>query len=112
MSTGLSSVKSNARCKPSAGVKCLLAASVTRDNQGSSLNDLWMRWLISSGVNHQLESRMREICQSGSEGGAKLTFVPTPISAQEDAETDFEQEIAEITKRGRPSPHLGSNGRL
>src|ERR1700757_3775444 len=33
-------------------------------------------------VNHQLESRMQEICQSGSEGGAKLTFVPTPISAQ------------------------------
>jgi hypothetical protein len=32
--------------------------------------------------NHQLESRMQEICQSGSEGGAKLTFVPTPISAQ------------------------------
>jgi hypothetical protein len=30
-------------------------------------------------VNHQLESRMQEICQSGSEGGAKLTFVPTPI---------------------------------
>jgi hypothetical protein len=26
---------------------------------------------------------MREICQSGSEGGAKLTFVPTPILAQE-----------------------------
>jgi hypothetical protein len=25
---------------------------------------------------------MREICQSGSEGGAKLTIVPTPISAQ------------------------------
>jgi hypothetical protein len=25
---------------------------------------------------------MREICQSGSEGGAKLTFVPTPILAQ------------------------------
>ncbi|MEY2603912.1 MAG: hypothetical protein QOH31_1701 [Verrucomicrobiota bacterium] len=33
-------------------------------------------------VNHQLESRMQEICQSGSEGGAKLTFVPTPISAR------------------------------
>jgi hypothetical protein len=25
---------------------------------------------------------MQEICQSGSEGGAKHTFVPTPISAQ------------------------------
>jgi hypothetical protein len=32
--------------------------------------------------NHQLESRMQEICQSGSEGGAKRTFVPTPILAQ------------------------------
>ena len=30
-------------------------------------------------VNHQLESRMQEICQSGSEGGAKAYFVPTPI---------------------------------
>ena len=27
----------------------------------SSLNDLWMRRLISSGVNHQLESRMRYV---------------------------------------------------
>jgi len=32
-------------------------------------------------ANRQLESRMQEICQSGSEGGAKLTFVPTPIIA-------------------------------
>ena len=32
--------------------------------------------------NHQLESRMQENCQSGSEGGAKTKFVPTPISAQ------------------------------
>src|SRR6202035_4588178 len=32
-------------------------------------------------ANHQLESRMQEICQSGSEGGAKTKFVPTPISA-------------------------------
>jgi len=30
-------------------------------------------------ANHQLESRMPEIGQSGSEGGAKLVFVPTPI---------------------------------
>src|SRR6267154_1780355 len=78
MSSGLSSVKST-RCKPSAVVRCLLAASETRVNQGSSLNDLWLRRLISSGVNHQLESRMQEICQSGSEGGARITFVPTPI---------------------------------
>src|SRR6202047_4500245 len=33
-------------------------------------------------ANHQLESRMQEICQSGSEGGAKTKFVPTPIQAQ------------------------------
>src|SRR6202035_3700106 len=33
-------------------------------------------------ANHQLESRMQEICQSGSEGGAKTKFVPTPILAQ------------------------------
>ena len=32
-------------------------------------------------VNHQLESRMQENCQSGSEGGAKPTFVPTPMCA-------------------------------
>jgi hypothetical protein len=31
-------------------------------------------------VNHQLESRMPEIGQSGSEGGAKTAFVPTPIA--------------------------------
>jgi hypothetical protein len=37
--------------------------------------------------NHQLESRMQEICQSGSEGGAKLTFVPTPMCAWEYAPT-------------------------
>ena len=33
-------------------------------------------------VNHQLESRMQEICQSGSEGGAKSYFVPTPIEGE------------------------------
>src|SRR6202035_3510232 len=36
-------------------------------------------------VNHQLESRMQEICQSGSEGGAKPTFVPTPIDTPKEA---------------------------
>jgi hypothetical protein len=34
-------------------------------------------------VNHQLESRIQEIWQSGSEGGAKPTFVPTPIFIRE-----------------------------
>jgi|SRR5580692_3689284 hypothetical protein len=38
-----------------------------------------MRRLIFSKGNHQLESRIQEIWQSGSEGGAKRTFVPTPI---------------------------------
>ena len=33
-------------------------------------------------VNHQLESRMQEICQSGSEGGAKLTL-SLPLSKAE-----------------------------
>ena len=33
-------------------------------------------------ANHQLESRMPAIGQSGSEGGAKSAFVPTPIIAQ------------------------------
>ena len=33
-------------------------------------------------VNHQLESRMPEIGQSGSEGGAKIAFVPTPILSE------------------------------
>ena len=58
------------RCKPSAAARWLLAASETRVNHGSSLNDPWLRRSISSGVNYQLESRMQEICQSGSEGGA------------------------------------------
>jgi hypothetical protein len=35
-----------------------------------------------AGVNHQLESPMQEICQSGSEGGAKHSFVPTPINSE------------------------------
>src|SRR5208337_1394466 len=39
-----------------------------------------MRRLIFSKANHQLESRIQEIWQSGSEGGAKPTFVPTPIA--------------------------------
>ena len=32
---------------------------------------------------------MQENCQSGSEGGAKLTFVPTPILAQASAWVDY-----------------------
>src|SRR6516165_3148907 len=37
----------------------------------------WFADLLES--NHQLESRMQENCLFGSEGGAKLSFVPTPI---------------------------------
>src|SRR5258708_33180116 len=50
-------------------------------------------------VNHQLESRMQEICQSGSEGGAKLTFVPTPISTR-----------GKVSPRDRPERALGPAG--
>jgi hypothetical protein len=46
--------------------------------------------------NHQLESRMREIRQSGSEGGAKRTFVPTPIDENLNA-------ICTPWKKGQPS---------
>ena len=41
-----------------------------------------MRRPIFLKVNHRLESRMPEICLSGSEGGAKQAFVPTPIRSQ------------------------------
>jgi hypothetical protein len=34
---------------------------------------------ILSQVNHQLESRMREICLYGSEGGGSPALLPTPI---------------------------------
>ena len=63
--------------------QCLLAAPVTGDNHGSNLtpiNGCVGRPPLE--LNYQLESRLREICQSGSEGGAKHTFVPTPILAQ------------------------------
>ena len=51
-------------------------------------------------VNHQLESRMQEICQSGSEGGAKPTFVPTPIATPKEpsrrVRSDRAQPIREV----------------
>ena len=40
-------------------------------------------------ANHQLESRMPAIGQSGSEGGAKSAFVPTPIVIFDRAYVDF-----------------------
>jgi hypothetical protein len=69
---------------------CLLAAPVRGDNRGSNLTPI-NGWAGRPPLepNYQLESRMREICQSGSEGGAKLTFVPTPISAQAKAWAKF-----------------------
>jgi hypothetical protein len=63
--------------EPSTLVQYLLAASETGVNHWSILKDQRMRRLISFGVNHQLESRMREIRQSGSEGGA-ATSRPYP----------------------------------
>jgi hypothetical protein len=63
--------------------QCLLAAPVTGDNRGWNLTPInGCAGRPPLEPNYQLESRMREICQSGSEGGAKLTFVPTPILAQ------------------------------
>ena len=39
---------------------------------------------------------MQEICQSGSEGGAKRTFVPTPILCGVQASTDGEESSLRI----------------
>ena len=64
---------------------CLLAAPVRGDNRGSNLTPI-NGWAGRPPLepNYQLESRMREICQSGSEGGAKPTFVPTPIATSKE----------------------------
>jgi hypothetical protein len=45
---------------------------------------------------------MQEICQSGSEGGAKLTFVPTPILALALAHARQHSE----SRRTFPTPSL------
>jgi hypothetical protein len=52
---------------------------------------------------------MQEICQSGSEGGAKLTFVPTPIlNVQGSPEACRERGVGRLSRRrhscagGRP----------
>jgi hypothetical protein len=47
-------------------------------------------------VNHQLESRMQEICQSGSEGGAKPTFVPTPIATPKEPSRRVRYDRAQL----------------
>ena len=43
-----------------------------------NLKDQWKRRLISFGANHQLESRMQEICQSGSEERGEAYLCPYP----------------------------------
>ena len=74
--------------------QCLLAAPVTGDNRGSNLTPInGCAGRPPLEPNYQLESRMREICQSGSEGGAKLTFVPTPILAK-GAVSDFLEPLS------------------
>ena len=55
--------------------QCLLAAPVTGDNHRSNLKPInGCAGRPPLEVNYQLESRMREICQSGSEGGASLAL--------------------------------------
>jgi hypothetical protein len=65
--------------EPSTLVQSLLAAPVTGDNDCTNLEVQENASANLLASNRQLESRMQEICQSGSEGGAKPTFVPTPI---------------------------------
>ena len=60
-------------------VQSLLAAPATEDNSGANPKAQEDAWLIFLKANHQLESRILEIWQSGLEGGAKPAFVPTPI---------------------------------
>jgi hypothetical protein len=55
---------------PAGDARRLLVASETRGRRGRSLKLPCLCRLISFRANHQLESRMREIRQSGSEGGA------------------------------------------
>ena len=66
--------------EPSTLVQSLLAAPVTGDNDRTNLEVQENASANLLASNHQLESRMQENCQSGSEGGAKPTFVPTPIA--------------------------------
>ena len=68
--------------EPSTLVQSLLAAPVTGDNDRTNLEVQENASANLLASNRQLESRMQEICQSGSEGGAKSYFVPTPIDAK------------------------------
>src|ERR1700756_5143738 len=59
--------------------QCLLAAPVRGDNRGSNLTPInGCAGRPPLEPNYQLESRMREICQSGSEGGGKAHLCPYP----------------------------------
>ena len=65
-----------------------------------------MRRPIFLKANHQLESRMHEICQSGSVGGAKSIFVPIPIIAQG---LPWEIPTPELALKGLPgTARIGS----
>jgi hypothetical protein len=68
--------------EPSTLVQSLLAAPVTGDNDRTNLEVQENASANLLASNRQLESRMQEICQSGSEGGAKSYFVPTPIDGE------------------------------
>jgi len=79
--------------EPSTLVQSLLAAPVTGDNDCTNLEVQENASANLLASNHQLESRMQENCQSGSEGGAKPTFVPTPIGwSLRDALADISQQ--------------------
>jgi hypothetical protein len=59
--------------------QCLLAAPVTGDNRGWNLTPInGCAGRPPLEPNYQLESRMREICQSGSEGRGKAHHCPYP----------------------------------
>ena len=55
---------------------------------------------------------MQEICQSGSEGGAKLTFVPTPISAQALAWVALFLRASPRKEHGGSIEEVGSEGAI
>jgi len=55
---------------------------------------------------------MQEICQSGSEGGAKLTFVPTPISAQALAWVALFLRASPRKEHGGSMEEVGSEGAI
>ena len=79
MSYGLTTVKSNPSTRTFNSCPVPVGRLGNESQPLINLKDQRMRRLISFGVNHQLESRMQEICQSGSEARGEASFVPTPI---------------------------------